>query len=154
MVVYICPCCFFSLSHPFLHLLWTQVCSLHLCLYCCPTNRFVSTIFLDSISDTVLKCWWQWQWVEDGQKQHVIMQVCGIFSWACHTKDFWVVCIHWSYGLNNPAILSYLKWVLLRSNICCFSSMQRNEIWRFTERENIVSYGSLSPRMNNFLGSW
>ena len=153
MVVYICQCYSLSLSS-LLPLLCPQVCFLCLYLYSCPANRFVSTIFLDSISDTVLKCWWQWQWVDDGQKQHVIMQVCGIFSWACHTKDFWVVCIHWSYGLNNPAILSYLKWVLLRSNICCFSSMQRNEIWRFTERENIVSYGSLSPRMNNFLGSW
>ena len=37
----------FSFSHPLLPPLCPQVCSLCLRLYCCPTNRFVSTIFLD-----------------------------------------------------------------------------------------------------------
>ena len=36
-------------SHPLLPLLCPQVCSLCLHLYCCPTNRFISTVFLDSI---------------------------------------------------------------------------------------------------------
>ena len=43
-----------NLSHPFLPLLCPQVCSLCLCLYYCPTNRFVSGIFLDSI----YTCWY------------------------------------------------------------------------------------------------
>ena len=41
----------YSLSspHPLLPLPCPQVHSLHLCLYSCPENRFISTVFLDSI---------------------------------------------------------------------------------------------------------
>ena len=38
-----------NLSHSLLPALCLQVCSLCLCLYTCPTNRFNGTIFLDSI---------------------------------------------------------------------------------------------------------
>ena len=37
------------LSHPFLFPLSLKVCSLYLCLVCCPACRIVNTIFLDSI---------------------------------------------------------------------------------------------------------
>ena len=47
--VYICQCYSFNLSHPLLPPLCPQVLSLHLCLYSCPSNRFVSTIFINSI---------------------------------------------------------------------------------------------------------
>ena len=40
-------CCL--LSHPLLPTLGPQICSLCLCLHCCPANRFISTIFLDSV---------------------------------------------------------------------------------------------------------
>ena len=36
-------------THPFLPLLCPQVCFLCLRIYCCPVNRFIGTIFLDSI---------------------------------------------------------------------------------------------------------
>ena len=42
-------CHFFSWPHPLLLPLCPQVCSLCLHLYCCTTNMFISTIFLDSI---------------------------------------------------------------------------------------------------------
>ena len=42
--------CYFSyLAHPLLPSLCSQVCSLCLGLHCCSANRFISTIFLDSI---------------------------------------------------------------------------------------------------------
>ena len=49
IVMYTFPCYFLSLSHPFLPLLWPQVCSLCQHLHCSPANRFISTIILDSI---------------------------------------------------------------------------------------------------------
>ena len=45
----ICQCSSFNLSHPLLPHLCPWVCSLWLCLQCCHENRFISTIFLDSI---------------------------------------------------------------------------------------------------------
>ena len=41
-------CCSLNPSHPLLPPLCLQVCSLCLCLYCCPADRFICTIFLDS----------------------------------------------------------------------------------------------------------
>ena len=38
-----------DLSYPHLPLLCPQFCSVSLCLYSCPANRFIGTIFLDSI---------------------------------------------------------------------------------------------------------
>ena len=38
-----------SLPHPVLHLPCPQAHSLRLCLYSCPANRFISTVFLDSM---------------------------------------------------------------------------------------------------------
>ena len=49
MVMYIFPCYSLNLSHSLLLPLCPQVCSLYLHLHCCPANRFISTIFLDSI---------------------------------------------------------------------------------------------------------
>ena len=51
MVVYMLPCYSLHSSHPLLPLPspCTSVCSLCLHLHCCPINRFISTIFLDSI---------------------------------------------------------------------------------------------------------
>ena len=48
VAVYICQCYSLTLSHPLL-LLCLQVHFLHLHLYLCPANRFIRTIFLDSI---------------------------------------------------------------------------------------------------------
>ena len=45
MLLSICP----SLSSPIPPSLGPQVCSLYLSLHCCPENRFINTIFLDSI---------------------------------------------------------------------------------------------------------
>jgi len=49
MIVYICQCYSLNLSHPLFPSLCPQVHSIHLHLYSCPANRFISTIFLDSI---------------------------------------------------------------------------------------------------------
>ena len=49
MVIYMFQCCFVNSSHPFLSLLCLQVCSLCLHVYFCPVNRFISTVFLESI---------------------------------------------------------------------------------------------------------
>ena len=50
MVMYMCGASFsLNSSHPLLPLLCQQVCSQCLCLYACPTDRFIGTIFLDSI---------------------------------------------------------------------------------------------------------
>ena len=48
MVMYMFQCYFLISSHPHLLPLSPKVCSLHLCLLCCPTCRIVSTIFLNS----------------------------------------------------------------------------------------------------------
>ena len=42
------------LSHPLLPSLCAQVCSLRLHLFCCPANRIISTIFLDSMHARLL----------------------------------------------------------------------------------------------------
>ena len=47
--VYICQCYSFNSSHPLVPPLYPQFRSLHLSLYSCPANRFICTIFLDSI---------------------------------------------------------------------------------------------------------
>ena len=49
LVVYICQCYSLSTSQPLLPALCPQVHSQHCHLYSCPTTRFISTIFLDSI---------------------------------------------------------------------------------------------------------
>ena len=49
MVVYMFPCFSLNLSYPLLPPPCLSVCSLYLHLHCCPVNRFISTIFLDSI---------------------------------------------------------------------------------------------------------
>ena len=45
--IIVCICQYYSLSssYPPLPLLWLHVCSLCLCLYSCPANRFICTIF-------------------------------------------------------------------------------------------------------------
>ena len=48
-VVYICHCYFLHLSHPLLPILHPQACFLPVCLHFFPVNRFINTIFLDSI---------------------------------------------------------------------------------------------------------
>ena len=45
--VYIFQCC--SICPTLFPLLGPQVCSLRLCFYSCPADRFISTIFLDSV---------------------------------------------------------------------------------------------------------
>ena len=47
--VYICQCYFLNSSPPLLLQLCPNVCSLYSYLYFCHANRFISTIFLDSI---------------------------------------------------------------------------------------------------------
>ena len=49
MAVYTCQCYLLNSSHPLLPTLGPCVFFLHLCLYSCPGNRFVCTIFLDSV---------------------------------------------------------------------------------------------------------
>ena len=49
MVMYMFPCYSLHSSHPLLPPLGPQVCSLCLHLHCCPANKLISTIFLDSI---------------------------------------------------------------------------------------------------------
>ena len=44
------------LSHSLILLLCPQVCSIFLCLKCCFANRFISIIFLDSLSLSVCVC--------------------------------------------------------------------------------------------------
>ena len=46
MVIYMFQCYFLKSSHPWLIPLNSKVCSLHLCLLCCPACRSVDTIFL------------------------------------------------------------------------------------------------------------
>ena len=55
MIMYIFPCYSLTSSHPFFPPLCPQVCSLCLCLHCCPANRFISTIFLDSMKVKVIQ---------------------------------------------------------------------------------------------------
>ena len=54
MVVYICQCYFLNSSHMLLPQLSPQVHSLLLCLQSFSANRFISTVFLDSIHVFVL----------------------------------------------------------------------------------------------------
>ena len=49
MIMYKFQCYFLNLSHALLPPLCPQICSLYLHLYSCPANRFISTIFLDSM---------------------------------------------------------------------------------------------------------
>ena len=50
MVIYMFQCYSLNSFYPLLPLLCPEVCSLCLCLYSCPANTFISTIFLDSLS--------------------------------------------------------------------------------------------------------
>ena len=47
--MYICQCYSLSSSHPLFPVLCPQVCSLCTCSHCHTANRFISTVFLDSI---------------------------------------------------------------------------------------------------------
>ena len=47
MVVYMCRCYSLNSSHPLLPPLCPHAHSLHLCLFSCPANRFISTVFLE-----------------------------------------------------------------------------------------------------------
>ena len=49
MLMYTFPCYTPNSSHPLLSLRCPQVCSLWLCLHCCPANRFINNIFLDPL---------------------------------------------------------------------------------------------------------
>ena len=49
MIVYICQCYSLDSSHPLLSPLCPEDCPLHLHLYSCPSNMFISTIFLNPI---------------------------------------------------------------------------------------------------------
>ena len=49
MVMYMFQWHSIKLSHPLLLPLNPKVCSLYLCLLCCPACRIISTIFLDSM---------------------------------------------------------------------------------------------------------
>ena len=49
LAMYIFPCYSLNSSHPLLPQLCPQVFSLCLHLHCCPANRLISTVFLDSI---------------------------------------------------------------------------------------------------------
>ena len=48
-VMYMFQCYSLKLSHPLLLPLSLKVCSLHMCLLCCPAYRIIGTIFLNSI---------------------------------------------------------------------------------------------------------
>ena len=61
MVVYICQCYFLSSSHLLLPPLCPHAHSLHLHLYSCPADTFISTIFLDSVIYVLIQfffCFW------------------------------------------------------------------------------------------------
>ena len=49
VVMHMVQRCSLTLSHPVLPLLCPQICSLWLHLYCCPPDRLISTMFLDSM---------------------------------------------------------------------------------------------------------
>ena len=49
MVIYMFQCCSLKSFHPRLFPQSPKVCSLHLCLFCCPAYRVIVTIFLNSI---------------------------------------------------------------------------------------------------------
>ena len=49
MVIYMFQCCSIKSSHLLLLPLSPKLCSLCLCLLCCPAHRIVGTIFLDSM---------------------------------------------------------------------------------------------------------
>ena len=55
MVMYMFQCYSLKSSHPLLLSLNPKVCSLSLCLLCCPAHRIIGTIFLDSITTTTTK---------------------------------------------------------------------------------------------------
>ena len=57
-VVNICHCYSLSSSHPLLPPLCPQASSLSLCLYSCPANRFISTVFLESIYNICTNTWY------------------------------------------------------------------------------------------------
>ena len=49
LVIYMFQCCSLKSSYPCLLPLSPKICSLHLCLLCCPVCRIIGTIFLNSI---------------------------------------------------------------------------------------------------------
>ena len=55
MIRYIFQCCFFNSSYPLLLPLCPQVCSLCLCLYCCPLNSL--SYWLNSELRSVVVAW-------------------------------------------------------------------------------------------------
>ena len=57
MVIYMFQCYCLKSSHPCLLPQSPKVCSLHLCLFCCPAHRVIVTIFLNSISMHYILYW-------------------------------------------------------------------------------------------------
>ena len=85
----------FSQFHPFLPLLCPQVHSLHLCLCPCPTNWFITIIFLDS---------------------YICIHIWYLFfsSWLSSLCVIGYVLIHLTTTDSNYFLLWVILWV-----ICC-----------------------------------
>ena len=113
MIMYMFQFYSLSLSHPLLPPLCPQVSSLCLCLLCCPANRFISTIFLDSI----YMCWmasptqWTWVWASSrswwwtgkpGVLQSMGSQRVG-HDWV--TELNWIRYLSFSFWLTSLCII-------------------------------------------------
>ena len=91
--MYIFQCYSLHLSHHLLPLLCLQVHSLCLCLYFCPAIKFISTVFLDSISRTwnQLRCPSIDEWI----KKLWYIYTIGCFS-AIKRTEFESIELRWT----------------------------------------------------------
>ena len=81
-IMYMFQCSFLkSPTLSFSH--WVQVCSLSLCLLCCPAHRTIGSIFLESIymASCKLKCLPDWPPWETACNNEVIMVLCIVLLW-------------------------------------------------------------------------
>ena len=95
MVMYMFQCYSLTSSHRLLTPLYPKVCSLCLCLLCCPASRIISIVFLDSMcAQSVQSCWlFATLWA-------VACQASLSFEFSRH--EYWSVAILSSSGYSQP----------------------------------------------------
>ena len=78
MIIYMFQCSSLNSSHPLLPPLCPQVCSLCLCLFCCPANSFISIIFLEPRA-------YYTEWSQK-DKYHILTHIWNLerwYRWSC-----------------------------------------------------------------------
>ena len=132
MLVYICQCYPLHSTNPLLPLLCLQVCSPRLCLYSCPANRFISTIFLDSI----------YMCVNIGYLFYSFLTYLTLY------KRLWVHAPQFNWHIRSFLRLIIIIIATVEHILYCGRHCSKYFIWI------IISDISLKSHQENYLSFW